>query len=432
MGKGENDLPASGLSGDVEIPGQEDSMGGDTKEIVDGVVSGMSDVQRVDPSRARSREPADVDMWIPTGCTPLDYATWLGWPVGCQVLLKGPKSTGKTSLAIQAGANVQKMGGVFVYLDREDSFSPHWAELVGVDIDQMIYHEPRHCEEALTKIRDIASAIYQRAEEDVPVLIVWDSVSNTPVKAEVESGDGLRDIGDPENDVPRGAHAELLSQAYRQLPSFRRLNMTLMPIVQPKTDPGAGPYASAEEKEKFLAQRPLNHYSHVIVDMSKDDWIGNEDNPEGIRLKAKIQKNKVGPPERSAKVPLRFGSGIDNVMSIFEHLEKFGGIQRAGSRYYLNIDHEAVPGKDEKTFYRKDFKEFIERWTEEFPELKDILRQKIKANFRPEGSGVDESEVDEKLDDVLPGGGDDEESGSGSDLRDELEDSVEEGSDGGD
>jgi recombination protein RecA len=289
----------------------------------------------------------DVDIpVIPTGSISLDMALGVGGlPKGRIVEIYGPESSGKTTLALHAIANVQKAGGIAVLIDAEYAFDALYAKNLGVDIDNLLVSQPDTGEQAL----EIADTLVRSGAVDI---IVIDSVAALVPAAEIEG-----DMGDSH----MGLQARLMSQALRKLTGILSKSKTcLIFINQLRMKIGV----MFGNPETTTGGNALKFYSSVRIDIRRIAAIKDGDNVIGNRTRAKVVKNKVAPPFRDAEFDILYGKGISYAGDIIDlavtHniIEKsgawlsFGGERLGQGRDFIE-ENKDVLGKIEKQLHDK-------------------------------------------------------------------------------
>lgn len=294
--------------------------------------------------------PVDVDV-IPTGTISLDLALGVGGvPRGRVIEIFGPEATGKSTLALHILAEAQKRGGVGAFVDAEHALDPDYAGKIGVKVDDLLISQPDSGEQAL----QIVETLVRSKAVDV---IVIDSVAALTPKAEIEGEIGDQHIG---------RQARLMSQALRMLASIVSktrtsvifLNQTRMKIGilfgNPETTPGG---------------MALKFYSSVRIKLNRIAQIKQKDQIIGSRIRAKIVKNKVAAPFKTAEFDI-YSQGISKVADLVNTGLEYGVIKKAGSWYQYGAKKigQGIPGVQE--FLRENPK------VEE--EIKKLIMEKIR------------------------------------------------------
>ena len=284
---------------------------------------------------------------IPSGSVGLNLALGVGgYPRGRVIEIYGPESSGKTTLAIHAMAEVQKQGGIAAIIDAEHAFDRFYAEKLGVDIDNLLISQPDSGEQAL----EVADQLIRSSAIDI---IVIDSVAALTPKAELEG-----DMG--ENKV--GLQARLMSQALRKLTaSINKTNTTCIFINQLREKIGV----MFGTPETTTGGNALKFYASVRIDIRKSSSIKDGDNVLGNQTKVKVVKNKVAPPFRKAEFDIMFGEGISLAGEIIDLGVEAGVIKKAGAWFSYN-DTKLGQGRDA-----------AKRLIQDNPELLEELQEKI-------------------------------------------------------
>lgn len=273
---------------------------------------------------------------FPSGCITLDLALGGGLPKGRIIEVFGPESSGKTTLALHAMAQVQKLGGNAVLVDAEHAFDPYYSKNVGVDVENLIVCQPDNGEMAL----ETADRLCRSGAVD---LICIDSVSALTPRAEIEGEIGMQQIG---------LQARLMSQALRKMAAnAAKAGCTLLFINQIRYKV-AVMYGNPEVTSgglalKFFASLRLEIRSTGKIKSAK----GDED--VGVRARVKVVKSKVSRPYKQAEFDIIFGSGICRMGCILDCAELKGVVQRKGS-WYSYGDTRLGQGRDRSVQYLRE------------------------------------------------------------------------------
>ena len=264
---------------------------------------------------------------IPSGSVGLNVALGVGgYPRGRVVEIYGPESSGKTTLAIHAMAEVQKQGGIAAIIDAEHAFDRFYAEKLGVNTNDLLIAQPDCGEQAL----DIADELIRSAAVD---LVVIDSVAALTPKAEIEG-----DMGD--NKV--GLHARLMSQALRKLTAtINKTNTTCIFINQLREKIGV----MFGNPETTTGGNALKFYASVRLDIRKASAIKEGDEIIGNQVRVKVIKNKVAPPFKKAEFDLMFNEGISRVGELVDMGVEYGILTKSGS-WYSYDGNKLAQGRD--------------------------------------------------------------------------------------
>lgn len=291
-------------------------------------------------------EPVSV---IPSGSLNLDIALGVGgYPRGRIIEIFGPESSGKTTLAIHAIAEAQKMGGFAAIIDAEHAFDPSYAQHLGVQLDRLWISQPDNGEQAL----EIAEQIIRSSAVDI---VVIDSVAALTPKQEIEG-----DMGDKN----MGLQARLMSQALRKMTGAVSKSNTVCIFINQLRDKIGIVYGSPETTTGGNA---LKFYSSVRLDIRKKQQLKDGDKPIGNETRVKVVKNKVAPPFREALFDIFFGEGISKEGEIIDRAVDLNIVDKSGS-WYSYDGTRLGQGK-----------EAVRRALHDNPELAEELEERIKA-----------------------------------------------------
>ena len=278
---------------------------------------------------------------IPSGSVGLNIALGVGgYPRGRIVEIYGPESSGKTTLAIHAMAEVQKQGGIAAIIDAEHAFDRFYAEKLGVNTNDLLIAQPDCGEQAL----DIADELIRSAAVD---LVVIDSVAALTPKAEIEG-----DMGD--NKV--GLHARLMSQALRKLTAtINKTNTTCIFINQLREKIGV----MFGNPETTTGGNALKFYASVRLDIRKSTAIKDGDEILGNQVRVKVIKNKVAPPFKKAEFDLMFNEGISRVGELIDMGVELAILTKSGS-WFSYDGKKLAQGRDAAKNVLRDNPELAE------------------------------------------------------------------------
>ncbi|MDR1207604.1 MAG: recombinase RecA [Rickettsiales bacterium] len=257
---------------------------------------------------------------VSSGSLGLDIALGIGgYPRGRIVEIYGPESSGKTTLALHAVAEAQKLGGTAAYIDAENALDPNYAHKLGVDVKNLIVSQPDSGEQAL----EIADTLIKSGAVDV---VVVDSVAALVPRAEIEGNIG---------DTFMGTTARLMSQALKKLAgSVSRSNALLIFINQIRMKIGV----MFGNPETTSGGNALKFYASVRIDIRRIGAIKDKENVVGNETRVKVVKNKVAPPFRTVDFKIMYGEGISRVSEILDMGVKMNLIEKAGSFYSYNSE----------------------------------------------------------------------------------------------
>ena len=288
---------------------------------------------------------------IPTGCLALDLALGVGgMPRGRIVEIYGPESSGKTTVALHVIAEVQKAGGIAAFVDAEHALDPSYAGKLGVKLDDLYVSQPDTGEQAL----DITESLVRSGAVDI---IVVDSVAALTPKAEIEG-----DMGDSHV----GLQARLMSQALRKLTGITNKSKTCVIFINQLREKVGVMFGNPETTPGGKA---LKFYSSVRIDVRKADALKDGDGLFGNRTKAKIVKNKVAPPFKTAEFDVIYGQGISQEGCILDLGVEYGAIDKAGAWFSYNGEKFAQGREKAKDYVKNN------------PEMAAEVEAKIREAF---------------------------------------------------
>lgn len=275
---------------------------------------------------------------VSSGALTLDLALGGGLPRGRVIEIYGPESSGKTTLALHAIAEIQKTGGIAAFVDAEHALDPTYAAALGVDIENLLVSQPDTGEAGL----EIVDQLVRSTAVD---LVVVDSVAALVPRAEIEG-----DMGD----THVGLQARLMSQALRKITgNIGKTGCTVIFLNQLRQKIGVT-YGSPETTTGGNA---LKFYASVRLDIRRIQTLKKGTEEFGIRAKVKVAKNKVAPPFRIAEFDVIFGRGISNLGCIVDMAEETGVIVRKGAWYSYNGENLAQ-GRDNTIKHMEENPEF--------------------------------------------------------------------------
>lgn len=309
---------------------------------------------------------------IKTGSLTLDIALGIGGiPKGRIVEIYGPESSGKTTVALHCVAEAQKAGGTAAFIDVEHALDPVYAGNLGVDIDSLLVSQPDSGEQAL----EIAEALVRSGAVDI---IVIDSVAALVTRAEIDG-----EMGD--NHV--GQLARLMSQALRKLTgALAKTNCAAIFINQLREKIGV----MYGNPETTTGGRALKFYSSVRIDVRKGEPIKDGSEIIGTHTRAKIVKNKVAPPFKTAEFDIMYGTGISHIGEIIDVGAELGVIKKSGAWFYYG-ETRLGQGRDN-----------VKKLFEDNPELAEEIENKIMVMADENADGAVISVSDDDTLEIMP------------------------------
>ena len=299
---------------------------------------------------------------IPSGSLALDIALGTGGlPKGRIVEIYGPESSGKTTVALHAIAEVQRVGGQAAFIDAEHALDPQYASKLGVNIDELLLSQPDTGEQGL----EIAEALVRSGAVDI---VVIDSVAALVPKAEIEGEMG---------DSHVGLQARLMSQALRKLSGAISKSKTIAIFINQLREKVGVMFGNPETTP---GGRALKFYSTVRLDVRRIESIKSGNDMIGNRTRIKVVKNKVAPPFKVVEFDIMYGRGVSKSGEIVDLGVELNVIQKSGSWFSYN-GNKLGQGRDA-----------VKQLIEDNPELMEELEKKIKDKI----NGVEEGKVAEK------------------------------------
>lgn len=288
---------------------------------------------------------------VSSGSLAVDAALGIGgYPRGRIIEIYGPESSGKTTVALHAIAEVQAKGGQAAFIDAEHALDPVYAQKLGVNIDELLLSQPDTGEQAL----EIAEALVRSGAIDI---IVVDSVAALVPRAEIEGEMG---------DSHMGLQARLMSQALRKLSGAINKSNTLAIFINQVREKIGVMFGNPETT---TGGRALKFYSSVRMEVRRAEVIKQGTEMVGNKTKIKIVKNKVAPPFRTAEVDIMYGEGISKEGEIVDLGAELDVIQKSGSWYAYNDERLGQGRENAKQFLREN------------PAIRDEISDKIREAF---------------------------------------------------
>lgn len=312
-----------------------------TKQFGDGSIMKLGDNRNI-----------DVEL-LKSGSLSLDLALGGGYPKGRIIEIYGPESSGKTTLALHAIAEIQKTGGQAAFIDAEHALDPSYAKCIGVDVDNLLISQPDNGEQAL----EICETLVRSNAVD---LIVVDSVAALVPQAEIDG-----DMGDAQ----MGLQARLMSQAMRKLTAIiSKSKATVIFINQIRMKIGV----MFGNPETTTGGNALKFYASVRIDIRRIGQIKDGENIIGNRTKIKVVKNKIAAPFRSAEFDIMYNEGVSKVGDVLDLAVQYGVFDKAGA--FIKYNGETI-GQG-----REAVKRVLKEKPEFFAEIEQKVREKAEAS----------------------------------------------------
>ena len=298
---------------------------------------------------------------ISSGALTLDLALGGGLPRGRVIEIYGPESSGKTTVALHAIAQIQKTGGVAAFVDAEHALDPVYAAALGVDVSELLVSQPDSGEMAL----EIVDQLVRSSAVD---LVVIDSVAALTPRAEIEG-----DMGDSH----MGLQARLMSQALRKITSnISKSGSTVIFLNQLRQKIGV----TYGNPEVTTGGNALKFYASVRLDIRRIQTLKKGTDMYGIRAKVKVAKNKVAPPFRIAEFDILFGQGISTLGCLVDMAEETNIIVRKGA-WYSYDGNNIGQGRENTIQYFVDNPDFAE-------DVEQQVRQKLELGVEVSANSV--------------------------------------------
>ena len=295
------------------------------------------------------REKMEIDT-SSSGSVSVDIALGGGYPKGRIIEIFGPESSGKTTFALHAIAEIQKQGGRAAFIDAEHSLDPVYASNLGVNISELLLSQPDTGEQAL----EICDAL---VKSEAVSIIVIDSVAALVPQAEIEGEMG---------DSHVGLQARLMSQALRKLSgTMNKTKTTAIFINQLREKVGV----MFGNPETTPGGRALKFYSSIRLDVRRGEQIKVGDQIVGNKTNIKVVKNKVAPPFKTATVDIMYGEGISREGEILDIASDLAIIDKSGAWYSYNGEKIGQGKENVKVFLKEN------------TALRDELEQKIREHY---------------------------------------------------
>ena len=290
---------------------------------------------------------------IPSGCLSLDIALGIGgMPRGRIIEIYGPESSGKTTVALHAVAEAQKAGGIAAFIDAEHALDPVYAKNLGVKLDDLYVSQPDTGEQAL----DITDSLIRSGAVDI---IVVDSVAALTPKAEIEGEMGESHVG---------LQARLMSQALRKLAGITNKSKTCVIFINQLREKVGVMFGNPETTPGGKA---LKFYASVRIDVRKADALKDTEGQFRNHTKAKIVKNKLAPPFKTAEFDIIYGEGISHEGCLIDLGVTYGVLEKSGAWFSYNGD-KIGQGRDKTREMLKNN-----------PALAAEIEEKIRAAANP-------------------------------------------------
>lgn len=308
---------------------------------------------------------------VSTGSIALDAAVGIGGlPKGRIIEIYGPESSGKTTLALHAVAEVQKAGGEAAFVDAEHALDPVYAAALGVDVDSLLVSQPDYGEQAI----EIVEALARSGALDI---IVVDSVAALVPKAEIDGEMG---------DSTMGSHARLMSKAMRKLTGVISKTNTIIIFINQLREKVGVVFGNPETT---TGGRALKFYATIRMEVRRTETLkGANGEFTGAHTKVKVVKNKVAPPFKTAEFDIMFGEGISHESELLDMGVELDVVRKSGAFFYYNEERIGQGRENAKTYLKDN------------PEIAAEIETKIRAKI-DEQKANQASDNDDLSDDVV-------------------------------
>jgi len=297
-----------------------------------------------------SQEHLNIEV-VPSGSLSLDVALGVGgYPKGRIIEIYGPESSGKTTFALHAIAEVQKRGGRAAFIDAEHALDPIYAKSLGVDINELLLSQPDTGEQAL----EICEALVR---SEVVNIVVIDSVAALVPQAEIDGEMG---------DSHVGLQARLMSQALRKLSGTINKTKTIAIFINQLREKVGVLFGNPETT---TGGRALKFYASIRLDIRRGEQLKDGDKYIGNRTNIKVVKNKVAPPFKTASVDIIYGKGISHTGEILDIASDLDIINKSGAWYSYNNERIAQGRDNAKTYL------------ENHPDILDTIETQIRKHY---------------------------------------------------
>ena len=295
-------------------------------------------------------EKREIDV-IPSGSISLDLALGIGgYPKGRIIEIYGPESSGKTTFALHAIAEAQKLGGRVAFIDAENSLDPQYAKSLGVNIDELLLSQPDNGEQAL----EICEALVRSGAISV---IVIDSVAALVPQAEIEGEMG---------DSHVGLQARLMSQALRKLAGIINKTNTVAIFINQLREKVGVVFGNLEVTP---GGRALKFYSSVRLEIRRGEQIKQGNDIAGNKTNIKVVKNKMAPPFKTCTVDIMYGEGVSHAGELVDLATEIGILEKSGAWYSYNGEKIGQGKENVKELLKKNTK------------LQDEIEKKVREHY---------------------------------------------------